>query len=170
MSGFDFTRSDGRDANVHLVYNAGMENKNPHCRINVVNNAITTTITTASTFYKANWTNTSVYTTKWTITDNRITYQPNNSLDAWAIITGDISVNNNNCILSLAIVKNGITASRHGETALRTTNISGVPFQFSTVIYIPDMVKDDYLELYVTSNNSGDIVLLKDVQWFTNTQ
>jgi hypothetical protein len=170
VSGFDFTRTDGRDANAFIVSNAGMEDKNPHCKINVANNNTTTTITTAGTFYKANWTNTSFYTTKWTIVDNRITYQQTNSLDAWAIITGDISVGNNNRILSIAIVRNGVTSSRLGETALRTASVSGVPFQFSTVIYIPDLHKDDYLELYVSSDHSGDLVKLEDVQWFTNTQ
>jgi len=170
ISGFDFSRTDGRDANVLLMHNSGMENENPHSKINVVNNATTTTITTAGTYYKANWTNTSIITTKWTIANNRITYQPDNKLDVWAIITGDISVNDNNCILSIAIVKNGITGSPYGATNLRTTNVSSVPFQFSTVIYVPKMAKGDYLELYVTSNNSADIVILRDVQWFTNTQ
>lgn len=170
MSGFDFTRPDSRDADAFLIGNAGMEDQNPRCRINVAHNETTTSIITAGTFYKANWTNTSVYTIKWTVVNNRITYQQANTSDAWAIITGDISVNNNNRGISIAIVKNGIVGSRYGETALRTTNVTDQPFQFSTVIYIPQMAKDDYLELYVTSDTSGDLVKLVDVQWFTNTQ
>jgi hypothetical protein len=67
FSGFDFSRADGRDANVFLNNNAGSENKNPHCKLNVNNNVSTTTVTTAGTFYKANWTNTSFYTTKWVV-------------------------------------------------------------------------------------------------------
>ena len=169
FSGFDFARSDGRDANVFLSNNAGAENKNPHCKINVNNNVSTTTVTTAGTFYKANWTNTSFYTTKWIVANNRITYQTDYLLDAWAIITGNITSNNSNVRITLAIVKNGVTATRFGETDLRIVT-ANQPFQFSTVIYIPDMARDDYLELYTTSSQNGDIIRFQDVQWLTNSQ
>ena len=169
FSGFDFTRTDGRDANVFIYNNAGAENKNPYVKINVNNNVSTTTITTAGTFYKANWTNTSSYTTKWSVNNNRITYQTDYVLDAWAIITGNITVDDNNLRVTIAIVKNGITGTRYGETDLRIVT-ANQPFQFSTVIYIPDMAKNDYLELYVTSTQNGDIIRFQDVQWFTNTQ
>jgi len=169
FSGFDFARADGRDANVFLNNNAGSENKNPHCKINVNNNVSTTTVTTAGTFYKANWTTTSFYTSKWIVNNNRITYQTDYLLDAWAIITGNITSNNSNVRITIAIVKNGATATRYGETDLRIVT-ANQPFQFSTVIYIPDMKKNDYLELYTTSSQSGDIIRFQDVQWYTNTQ
>jgi hypothetical protein len=92
-----------------------------------------------------------------------------NSLDGWAIISGNLSVNSTNRVITVAIVKNGITASRYGETSLRVTT-SNQPFQFSTVIYIPDIEKGDFFELFVNSNNNGDIVTFQDVHWFTNTQ
>jgi hypothetical protein len=169
FSGFDFARPDGRDANVFLVNNAGTENKNPNVKINVNNNVSTTTVTTAGTFYKANWTNTSSYTTKWTVDNNKITYQTDYLLAAWAIITGNITVDDNNLRVTIAIVKNGATATRFGETDLRIVT-ANQPFQFSTVIYIPDMAKNDYLELYVTSSQNGDIIRFQDVQWLTSTQ
>jgi hypothetical protein len=169
FSGFDFTRADGRDANVFLSNNAGAGNKNPHCKINVNNNVSTTTVTTAGTFYKANWTNTSFYTTKWIVNNNRITYQTDYLLDAWAIITGNITSTNSNVRITIAIVKNGVTGTRYGETDLRIVT-ANQPFQFSTVIYIPDMRKNDYLELFATSSQSGDIIRFQDVQWLTNTE
>lgn len=169
FSGFDFARADGRDANVFLNNNAGTENKNPHCKINVNNNVSTTTVTTAGTFYKANWTNTSFYTTKWIVANNRITYQTDYLLDAWAIITGNITVDSSNIRITIGIVKNGVTGTRYGETDLRIVT-ANQPFQFSTVIYIPDMNKNDYLELFATSSQSGVIVRFQDVQWYTNTQ
>lgn len=169
FSGFDFARPDGRDANVFLVNNAGTENKNPNVKINVNNNVSTTTVTTAGTFYKADWTNTSSYTTKWTVDNNKITYQTDYLLAAWAIITGNITVDDNNLRVTIAIVKNGATGTRFGETDLRIVT-ANQPFQFSTVIYIPDMAKNDYLELYVTSSQNGDIIRFQDVQWLTSTQ
>jgi hypothetical protein len=169
ISGFDFARTDGRDANAFLVNNAGMENENPHCRINLNNNSTYTTITNTGTFYKAVWTNTSAYTCKWFIDNNKIIYQPNNKRDAWAVITGNISVDDNNLRVTVAIVKNGITSTRYGETDLRIVT-ANQPFQFATVIYIPDIENDDYLELFVTSSQNGDRVTFQDVQWYTNTQ
>jgi hypothetical protein len=169
FSGFDFARSDGRDANVFITNNAGTEDKNPHCKINVSNNVSTTTVATAGTFYKANWNNTSNYTTKWTVANNRITYQTDYPLDAWAIITGNITVNSGNVRITIGIVKNGVAGTRYGETDLRIIT-ANQPFQFSTVIYIPDMIKNDYLELFATSSQSGDIIRFQDVQWYTNTQ
>ena len=169
VSGFDFTRTDGRDANVFMVNNAGYGNKNPHSKMNVVNNASTTTITTAGTYYKANWITTSIFTCKWTMDNNKITYQPENINDVYAIITGNLSVNGNGRNVSVAIVKNGVSSTLHGETTFRIQT-SNQPYQFSTVIYIPDMHKNDYLEMFVTSSVNGDMVTFLDVQWFTNSQ
>jgi len=170
ISGFDFTRSDGRDANADIVNNIGIENEIPHCKINVVNNSNTTTISNNGTFYKPTWTNaTTSFTCKWTLSGNKMTYQTNNTRDIWAIISGDLTVNNANRVITIAIYKNGITGTKYGETDLRVTN-SNQPFQFSTVIFVPKMTKNDYLELYVTSSSSNDVVTFRDVQWFTNTQ
>jgi hypothetical protein len=168
ISGFDFSRPDGRDANAFLVSNVGIEDAKPHFKINVINNGTTTNLNSAGTFYKANWTNTSVYQSKWHISGNKCTYLSTNARDGWAIVSGNISVNSTNRVINIAIVRNGVTATRFGETSLRVTT-SNQPFQFSTVIYIPDIKKNDYLELFVSSNNSNDIVTFQDVHWFNDT-
>ena len=41
-TGFDFERTDARDGNIVLRYNVGEEDKTPHAKINVVDNAIAT--------------------------------------------------------------------------------------------------------------------------------
>ncbi len=169
FSGFDFTRTDGRDAGAFIQNNAGDGDKNPTCRINVNNNSLTTPVSSAGTWVKANWVNTSFTTTKWTVNNNKIIFQPSNKRDGYAIITGNIAVNNNNTNISIAIVKNGNTAVRIGESDLRLIT-ANQPFQFSTVIYLTDIQKNDYFELYCTSNNSGDVVTFRDVQWFTDTK
>ncbi len=169
-SGFDFTRSDGRDANAFLINNAGMEDKNPNCKVNVNNNVWTTTLASNLLWYHANFINGATSTTcKWKLEDNKITYLPNNGGGAWAIITGNISVNNANRIITIAICKNGSTLVRYGETDLRIT-VANQPFQFSTVIYVPNIVKNDYLEIAVKATTSGDVVTFQDVQWFVNAK
>jgi hypothetical protein len=170
FSGFDFTRSDGRDANAFLIGNSGYEDKKPYCKINVNNNALTTTLASNALWYHANFLNSAgSITCKWKLEDNKITYLPNNGSGAWAVISGNISVSNANRVITIAICKNGSTLVRYGETDLRVT-VANQPFQFSTVIYVPDLVKTDYLEIAVKTANSGDVVTFQDVQWYTNAK
>jgi hypothetical protein len=171
IEGFDFTRTDARDANAILESNAGLGDKRPYSFINVLNNnATTVTITPANTWLKANWgTNTSSETCKWTIVNNRITYQPTNKRDGWFSIAGNLSVNNSSRTISIGIVKNGNTAVRYGETTLRT-GTANQPYQFSFVAFIEDLSPGDYYEIYITSTSNNDIIKIQDIQWLVNTQ
>jgi hypothetical protein len=169
VDGFDFTRTDGRDANAFVQNNVGYGDKNPSCKINVVDNTLKTTITNANSLYKVAWTNTSAITTKWTVSGNRITYQSANKRDGWAVITGNISVPSNNRTITISIIKNGVLANPIGESALRLT-AANEPYQFSTVIYLTDIGPGDYFELHCSSNSSGDLITFHDVHWFTETK
>jgi len=166
FSGFDFTRADGRDANIYLQANTGAGDNNPKCRINVRNNASVTTCTTSNTYYKAVWTNTSSTTCKFTISNNRITYQTKNKKNAFAIISGNLQVNWSNPIITIALIKNGDTGNPYGETNVKITATNN-PFQFSTVIYLDNIGPGDYFELYCYCSASGYNVLFSDVQWYT---
>jgi len=135
----------------------------------VVNNALTTTCLLANNWYKANWVNTSSLTTNLRIDNNKITYQPVKSRDIVIIVSGDVTVNFNNRVVTLCIVKNGVTTTRYGETALRITTALQ-PYQFSTIIYIEDVAKDDYFELYCSSANANDILNFQDINWYTSAQ
>lgn len=169
IEGFDFTRSDGRDANVVLESNAGMGDKNPNCNINVLNNATTTSTTATGTWYKANWTNTSSTNTKWTIANNRMTYQPTNRRNGWMIISGNLSSSSSSSTINIGVVKNGVSGTRYGETTLKTTS-ANIPFQFSTIVFLSDIAPGDYFELWVNSNVALSTVTVQDILWFVNTQ
>jgi hypothetical protein len=169
MSGFDFTRSDGRDADAYIENNIGTEDKNPHCKINVINNTLTTTCTTANLWYKADWTNTSSFTTKFLITNNNIQFQSSNSREIYMIVSGNIMVNNANRNITIGIVENGVTATRYGETTLRIVT-ANQPFQFSTVIYLEGVTQGDYFELYCSSANAADIVRFQDINIFVDSK
>lgn len=157
IEGFDFTRTDGRDANAIVESNAGVGDKKPSCYLNLLNSTTTTTLTTANSWYKVNWDYTKITssTVKWTITNasggvanvNRITFQPTNQRDGVIIITGNLSVNNSSRTISLGLVKNGVTGTRYGETTLRTST-SGTASQFSTVIYLSNISVTDYFEIH----------------------
>ena len=169
ISGFDFSRTDGRDANAFIENNAGIEDERPHCNINVVNNSLTTTCALVSSWYKANWINTSSVTTSFTINNNRITYQPVKPRGVYLVISGDVTTTNNSGVVTIAIVKNDITTSRYGETALRITT-ANQPFQFSTVTYLEYVAKGDYFELYCSSSNSDDVLIFRDINCYASTQ
>jgi hypothetical protein len=53
ISGFDFERTDGRDANIIIKGNVGIEDKVPHAKLNIVDNTTITTLTTQNVYYKA---------------------------------------------------------------------------------------------------------------------
>ncbi len=171
IEGFDFTRTDGRDANAIVESNAGSGDKRPNCFINVLNSSTTKTLTTSGTWYKSDWgTNTSSETCKLTISDNKITYQPTNRRDALFTVSGNLSVNSSSQNISIGIVKNGNSSVRYGETTLRVTT-SDQPFQFSFIAYLPDVSAGDYFEIYYSNASSnGKVVKIQDIQWYANTQ
>ncbi len=171
ISGFDFSRTDGRDANAFVEGNLGIESNSPHARINVLNNNSTTTCTTANSWYKCNWTSTSVYTCNLLTNNNRITYLPVNAKDVVMWISGNISCSNSSRTISIGVVKNAVSTIRYGETTLRTPSSStNQPYQFSTVVYLSDIVPGDYFELFVSSTSSGDIMKIQDLNWVTLAQ
>lgn len=168
ISGFDFSRPDGRDANVYIEGNTGSEDRKPHCDISVVDNTSSFTCSVANQWYKATWNTTSSFTINWLVEDNRITYLPLKSRNVYVIITGDIMVGSNNRIITLALIKNGNSALRYGETTLRITT-PNQPFQFSTVIYLQDVSNNDYFELHCSSRNPGDVLTFPDINWFVDS-
>ncbi|MBI5858726.1 MAG: hypothetical protein HZB42_13930 [Sphingobacteriales bacterium] len=171
IEGFDFTRTDGRDANVILESNAGMGDQKPNCFINVLNSSTTKTLTTQNSWYVADWgSNTSSETCKWTIASNKITYQPNNKRNGIFTVSGNLSVNSSSQNISIGIVKNGNSSVRYGETTLRVTT-SDQPFQFSFIAYLADIAPGDYFEIYYSNATSGSkVVKIQDIQWLANTQ
>ena len=179
IEGFDFTRTDKRDANAIVENNAGLGDKKPSCYTNLLNSAITTTLTTANSWYKVGWDYTKVTsaTCKWTITNaaggvanvNRISFQPINKRDGTITITGNLSVNNANRTISLGIVKNAASGTRYGETTLRTVT-ANTASQFSTVIYLADISSNDFFEIFCSSANNNDIITVLDLNWQVTTQ
>lgn len=171
IEGFDFARTDGRDANAIVESNAGMGDKRPNCTINSINSTASTSLTNSNEWYKvSDFTGTVGNTTcKWAISGNKITYLPTNRRDGTIIISGNMSVNNPNKTISIGIVKNGASGVRYGETTLRITT-QNQPFQFSSVVSLADIGPNDYFELYATSSLGGDNIIINDIQWLVSTQ
>jgi hypothetical protein len=165
LTGLDFTRSDGRDADAIIENNSTSFTSSPHCKINVVNNVSTTTLGASNTWTKANWTNTSSLTNNMSINNNYVKKLGRKSRDMFVVIAGNVMVNNINRTITIGLVKNGVTTTRYGETTLRIVTANQA-FQFSTVIYLENVTKDDYFELYASSTNFGDILTFQDMNIF----
>jgi len=175
FDGFDFSRADGRDARAFLQNNAGDPNRNPSCHITVLNSTATTTVS-SSGWIKAAWssTATTVETTKWNVANsvggvNRITFLPTNRRNGYFIISGNLTCTQSNRTISLGIVKNGASTTRFGETTIRTA-ASNTPTLFSTVVYVTDISKNDYFELFISDVNGSNTVTIQDLQWFADTK
>lgn len=171
IEGFDFTRTDGRDANAIIESNAGMGDKKPYAYVTVLNNTTNVVnIPSANAWAKANWgANSSATTCKWTIVNNKITFQPAYKRNGWFTITGNLSVDNANRVISIGIVKNGVSTTRYGETTIRT-NTTNQPYPFAFVVYIENISPTDYFEVFVSSASNGDNIKIQDIQWLANAQ
>ena len=40
------------------------------------------------------------------------------------------------------------------------------PYPFALVAYLDEVIKDDYFELFITSSNNGDQVIVQDLTWY----
>ncbi len=171
ISGFDFTRSDGRDANAKVEANAGTGDKKPYCFVNKVN-ATTDVAVSANVWTKVNWgANSSEVISKWTIAGNRITYQPTNKRNAIVTFTANIKTVSNNRNISICVVKNGEStnaAYRFGETTVRTS-VANQPYQFSFLAFLEDINKNDYFEIFYMCT-TGETLTIEDMQWLVTAQ
>ena len=162
QKGIDHSRMDGRDANIVLINNSGYEDKTPHCKINIIDNAATTTVGTAGNYYKANYIATgSNYTCKFTTgSDGRITYQPYNVKDTVIWLAGAVSTNGTNKNVTVGISKN--SGSIVGPMTVRCAT-AGQPYSFSSIVYNADSGQGDFYELHLTSTSNGDLVTVQDL-------
>ena len=170
LSGFDFTLASGRDANIYIKSNVGTEDKSPHAKVNVVNNATTTTIGTAGRYYRAKFTNGSTYTCKYTLANNKFTYQPTYPSDQIVWLSGNVQVNQNSRTVDVCLVKNGDSTVQYSPMSVRVPAVgANQPISFSSCVYLPDLAPGDYISVYVTSSTNGDVVTVQDLTVFIKT-
>lgn len=168
ITGFDFTRDDLRDWYAYIESNAGYENVKPHSKVNVLSNNSTTTIAESGKWVKADFTGTNNYVIGFNLDGNKLTYTAQNKYNGVMNISGNAVGYNDSEIFSVAVVKNGNIDDRFGEISVKdiTRNNS---FHWFTTIFLESMNKDDYYEIWITSNSDNDVYTLQDVQWFCNT-
>ena len=130
------------------------------------NNLTSTNLTTLGTFYKIAGATTMINEKRFTASNNRITY---NGVEA---ITGKISAvigakaPNNNVDFSIGIAKNGIIITAPIASMAAASNNQAFQIILNTEI---DLVLGDYLEVFITRNNSNATTILVDELQFRVT-
>ncbi len=161
-------------ADLIMKSNVGVEDMTPHAKLGWEANTGSTTIATQSKWYKPTLPatpNGANYYKKFTPASNRLTYNPTHSKDALMWISGSLLPDNNTVTnWQIAVVRNGLTGTTYGRIGV-TTDQSTRAFNFSTNVYIPDMLQNDYVEIWIrnTSNNTINGVV-QDLNWLVDTR
>lgn len=168
FTGFDFTRTDGRDVNIFIEGNAGLNNQDPEAKLNLINTPYTTNIVATGTYYKMSFTATNYITRKFTIGTGRATYQPSNVRDVSMEISANINVDNNNHYAYICVVKNGVATTQYGTMPVFCTSATRY-YPVATTILIQNVNVGDYFEIYVTAT-AGDNVSMNYLNWKITSQ
>ena len=167
MSGFDFSRHDGRDRNIVITNNVGMENKNPHSYLNLINNT-TSTILANNVWTKLNFTGTTVYENKIIFTGNRFTYLPSNQRDLTVFGSGTLTTTTQPANIELVIVKNGNTGTTISPVSV-TLDSNSKKFQWSANAYLQSVGENDYFEIWGRGVSAAETVILADFNWLIDS-
>lgn len=161
LSGFDFTSS--KDSLIKIAANSGIRDYTPLSYIVFINNASTTTVTTAGKYYKVAGTNGAQSTSTKFYHDgnNKAIYLPKTNEYLKFILTGNLSMNNPNGTATVAIRKNNDTNLQEIEVRCATA-AQQYPFALNSL----DTVNlNDYYEIYVTGGTNGDIITMRDMHF-----
>ena len=177
-SGFDFTRSDGRDADIEMISNVGQEDQVAHAKINCNQSTGTTVVWSGTTWKALNFyynANTS-YVKKLAWTDsptnngNKITYLSNHSRDLMMWINISMTSGTQPSVLEFCVAKNGVTTAAVNWYGYFTQTLdSTAAFSFGTCVYIPDVVKNDYFQIMV-KGLATETVTLANLNWLIMTK
>jgi hypothetical protein len=168
ISGFDFTLSSGRDANVEIINNAGIEDKNPKVQVSVTDDNNSTSLSSPNTqWYTPSWTVDNSVVVNWAISGNQLTYLPLNSRDVFITVSGNIESSATGTV-TIAIDKNN---TQYGATTLRfVAQTTNVPVAFSTLVYLQNVDQDDVFQLRFQHSQTSGTVKFQDVNIFANAQ
>ncbi len=167
FSGADF--STERDADIEVNGNIGVEDFRPHAKVNLING-------TSSYAYSANtrtplkYTISNSYTKKFAISNTgTATFLSSHEKSLMmGISIGLQATVNNPTNIDVAIVKNGDTANPYAIVPL-TTDQANRTFNVSTNVYLTEVNKNDYFQIYVKLDTAKTLII-KSVNWFIESR
>lgn len=131
-----------------------------------VDNATETTIGDTATYYKAAGTNAVEIFERFVVTDNRLTYsgRTGTEVEIEILISGELSTNQNNQVIALAVYKNGTT--KVGEVFVRA-DVAGDPESFA-YNDINTLAVGEYLEVFVRNTTQAKNITVSGLQFRTS--
>ena len=115
-------------------------------------NTTLTSLPVVSTYYKVAGTTTSVSQKRFTASNNRLTYAGKDTITAKVLVIIGAYAPNDLSSFSIAIAKNGIIISTPNGTMAPTSNNQSFQITLATEL---DMGTNDYIEVFIKSNNSN---------------
>lgn len=127
------------------------------------NNTTATTLTTANTYYKVAGTTTAVTAKRFTASNNRLTYTGKDLITSKILVIIGAKSPTNSGDFSIAIAKNGVViANPCGSMAPSLNNQS---FQLTLATEV-DLNTNDYIEIFIRSNNSNaSSITVEEIQF-----
>lgn len=165
-SGLDFTRSDGRDADIVIRGNIGIPDKSPHCYINLIGNTTYISLT-QSIWTKISFTASSSIGCKIKIENDRITYLPSYVSDLIMVGSGSLRTSSQLASIDMMVVRNN-NPIPYGIVSV-TMDTNDRDFMWSANVLIEDVKKGDYFDIMARSNGSNETILFKDFNWFVRS-
>ncbi len=75
---------------------------------------------------------------------------------------------NNPTNIDVAIIKNGDTSTPYATVPL-TTDQANRTFNISTNVYLPEVTKNDYFQIYVKLDTAKTLII-KSVNWYIDSR
>lgn len=137
--------------------NVNVADTRPIGESSFVANATSTTITVQGTFYKASGTTTAGTNSKFTQTNNRLTYTGIDAISMLVVATFSAETANNNQTIAGIIAKNGSTIPTSEMEVRQNTANQASTGTSSTVV---SLTTNDYIEFFVTNKTATNAVMV----------
>ena len=135
-----------------MVSNTGIPNSRAFAFLYMGANSTATSLPVANTFYKIAGTTTTINAKKFSATSNRITYTGKTDIVGKVFVIIGSKAPANNTDFSIVIAKNGVVIATPLASMAAASNNQSFQMTFITEL---DLVTNDYVEVFIRSNNSN---------------
>lgn len=149
-----------------MVANTGVPNSRSFAFLYMTANATATSLPVANTYYKIAGTTTTINAKKFSATSNRTTYTGKTDIvgKVNVIIGAKAPVNNSD--FSIVIAKNGVAIATPKASMASAANNQSFQISFITEL---DLATNDYVEVFIRSNNSNATTITVEEMQFRIT-
>lgn len=161
MSGFD-----SYTIGWQMVSNTGIPNTRAFCFQYMTNNLTATALPVTNTFYKIAGTASTVNAKKFSSTSNKITFIGKTDIVGKVFVIIGAKAPGVNSDYSIAVAKNGVVIAAPLASMAAASNNQSFQISFITEL---DLSTNDYVEVFLKSNNSSNNTLLVEEMQFRIT-